>query len=154
VEYRKTHPELAPALEEQADRALRHFSCEGDLKWVSLLLWAGASPRTLGPTLDERFVDDPECYSTALMEACSKGNLEILKRLKPDPGRDDLSELLSSAAWAPSKDTMAYLLGLGAKPNDKANGGSSALDRCFWHLGFGTFDSFRSKQLSTKSEAG
>ena len=48
VEYRKAHPELAA---EQLDRVLRHFAYEGDLKWISLLIWAGADPRSSGPVL-------------------------------------------------------------------------------------------------------
>jgi ankyrin repeat protein len=94
VEYKKAHPELASGLQEQADRALRHFCNEGDLKWLSLLLWAGANPRSRGPDLDDRWADDPECHTTALKEACSKGNLDVLKKLKIDPHTDDLSELL------------------------------------------------------------
>lgn len=150
VEYKKAHSELASALQEQVDRALRHFCYEGDLKWVSLLLWAGANPRSRGPDMDDRWVDDPECHTTALKEACSKGNLDVLKKLKPDPRIDDLSELLSSAALATSKEIAEYLVSIGAKPNDKPNGGSSALDRCIWHLGFGSYDSFFNKRLSTK----
>ncbi len=150
VEYKKAHSELAPALQEQADRALRYFCYEGDLKWVSLLLWAGANPRSRGPDMDDRWADDPECHTTALKEACSKGNLDVLKKLKPDPRSDDLSELLSSAALATSKEIVEYLVSIGAKPNDKRSGGSSALDRCIWHLGFGSYDSFLNKRLSTK----
>jgi len=41
----KKHLEFASQLQEQADRALRHFCERGDLKWVSLLMWAGADPR-------------------------------------------------------------------------------------------------------------
>jgi len=149
VEYKKAHPEFAAGLQEQADRALRHFCNEGDLKWISLLLWAGANPRSRGPDLDDRWADDPECHTTALKEACSKGNLEVLKKLKIDPHTDDLSELLSSAALT-SKETIEYLLSLGAKTNDKANGGSSALDRCLWRLGWGSHDSFFNKRLSSK----
>jgi ankyrin repeat protein len=149
VEYKKAHPELAPQLQEQADRVLRHFCYEADLKWVNLLLWAGANPRSRGPDLDDRWADDPECHTTALKEACSKGNLDVLKKLKIDPHTDDLSELLSSAALT-SKETIEYLLSLGAKPNDKPNGGSSALDRCLWRLGWGSHDSFFNKRLSTK----
>lgn len=152
VEYKRVHPDLAPALQEQADRALRHFCYEGNLKWISLLLWAGANPRSRGPTLDERWIEDPDCHTTALSEAASKGNIEVLKKLKPDPRTDDLSELLSSAVLANSEETIDYLLTLGAKPNGKANGGCSALDRCFWHLGFGTYDTWMAKRLSTKSE--
>lgn len=150
VEYKKAHPETAAALQEQADRALRHFCYEGDLKWISLLLWAGANPRSRGPTLDDRWADDPECHTTALREACSKGNLEVLAKLKPDPQTDNLSELLSSAAISNSKEILHHLLSLGAKPNDKANGGSSALDHCFWRLGWGTYDQLQNKRLSTK----
>ena len=72
VEYKKAHPELAASLQEQADRALRHFCNEGDLKWISLLLWAGANPRSRGRDLDDRWADDPECHTTALKEACAK----------------------------------------------------------------------------------
>jgi hypothetical protein len=42
IEYKCQHPELATQLQEQLDCALRHFCGEGDLKWVSLLTWAGA----------------------------------------------------------------------------------------------------------------
>ena len=154
VEYKKTHPELAPALQEQADRALRHFCYEGDVKWVSLLLWAGASPRTRGPDMDERWVDDPECHTTALQQACYNGSLDILMKLKPDLQRDNLPELVSAAAAPKSKAIMQYLLTLGAKPNDKPNGGSSALDHCFWRLGWGSYDQLHQKRLSTKYEVG
>ncbi len=50
--------------QEQADRALRHFCFEGDLKWVSLLMWAGADPRSAGPMFDDD-EDDPAGYITA-----------------------------------------------------------------------------------------
>lgn len=152
VEYRKTHPDVAPVLQEQADRALRHFCYEGDLKWVSLLLWAGANPRSRGPTLDDRWADDPECHTTAFQEACSKGNLEVLSKLKLNPQTDNLSELLSSVSGTDSKEMLHHLLRLGANPNDKANGGSSALDHCFWSLGYGTFEQLQSKRPSTKYE--
>jgi hypothetical protein len=38
VDYKKAHPELAEALQAQADRALRHFASHGDLKWISLMM--------------------------------------------------------------------------------------------------------------------
>lgn len=150
VEHKKAHPELATNLQEQADRALRHFSHAGDLKWISLMMWARANPRTRGPTLDDRYENDPECHTTALQEACYAGNLEVLTKLKPDPNRDDLSELLGCAAVSRSKDLIHYLLGLGANPNAKTNGGSSALDRCLWHLGFDDIDAFRNKRLASR----
>ena len=61
VDLKKARPDIAPQLQSQADRALRHFSKQGDLKWVSLLMWAGANPRTPGPMLYEE--DAPENYA-------------------------------------------------------------------------------------------
>jgi len=143
LEYKREHPELAPQLQEQLDCALRHFCGEGNLKWVSLLMWAGGDPRTIGPVLDKEYTNDPECFTTALEEACYSGNVEILKRLKPDPGRDDLAQLLHKAALLARKNSVEYLLGLGANPNDKANGGSSAIDTCLTHFTFESFDPYR-----------
>jgi ankyrin repeat protein len=153
VDYKAAHPEVAPELQAQADRALRHFAYEADMKWISLMIWAGANPRKRGPTLDDRFANEPECHTTALDEACHKGNLEVLKKLKIDPRQDDLAELLHSAALSTSREVIHYLLQLGANPNNKPNGGSSALDRCLWHLGFGRFDPFGNKRLVSKYEA-
>jgi hypothetical protein len=135
IEYRNAHPELASELQEQIDRALRHFSHSGDLKWVSLLLWAGANPRSRGPRLYER--DDPDCYETALEIAACGESLDVLKRLKPDSNLDNLSELLFLASLRVREEMVRYLLGLGAAPNRKMNGGSAPIDRCWWHIDLG-----------------
>lgn len=150
VDYKKAHPELADSLQAQADRALRHFAGQADMKWISLMMWAGANPRSLGPDLDDRYADDPDCHTTALREACSKGSLDALKKLKPDPRLDNLSDLLQAAALSDSKELIDYLLHLGAQPNDKPNGGSSALDRCLWHLPWEDRNTFISKQLASR----
>ncbi|MGD0437237.1 MAG: hypothetical protein ABSB86_12290 [Bryobacteraceae bacterium] len=150
VDYKGAHPEFADSLQAQADRALRHFAGQADIKWISLLMWAGANPRSLGPDLDDRYADDPDCHTTALREACSKGSLDALKKLKLDPRVDNLSDLLEAAALSDSKELIDYLLHLGAQPNDKPNGGSSALDRCLWHLPWEDRATFVSKQLASK----
>lgn len=143
IEYKTLHPEIASPLQEQIDCALRYFAYEGDLKWVSLLMWAGANPRTAGPRLYEP--DEPECYETALQVAVSGDHIEILQRLKPDPSNDDLDDLLTKAAFLPKVDIIEYLLKLGAKPNRKANGGSAAIDTCLWHIHFEGRSPFRSR---------
>lgn len=132
IEYKKEHPELADEMHLQVDSALRYFCREGDLKWVSLLLWAGGNPRTSGPKLYEP--EDADSFTTGLQEACYGGHTELLRKLRLDPERDDLTELLKCAAIALHKDTMQLLFERGAKPNDKQNGGSSALDICLWHM--------------------
>jgi hypothetical protein len=70
IECKQAYPELAAKLQEQADCALRHFCGEGDLKWVSLLMWAGGDPRSRGPCPGKEYTEDPECYSSGLEEAC------------------------------------------------------------------------------------
>jgi hypothetical protein len=152
VDYRRAHPELANQLQEQLDCALRYFSGEGDLKWVSLLMWAGGDPRSRGPCLGKEYTEDPECHTSALQEACHSENLDVLKRLKPDPCRDNLSELLRCAAVSGRKAVLQYLLELGAQPNDKPNGGSSVLETALWHLSFARFDPYGSKRLKSRYE--
>jgi len=138
-ECKEKYPDLAEQLQEQADRALRHFCYKEDLKWVSLLMWAGADPRSRGPTLDDdEDFGDPENQTTALKAAACK-NLEILNRLKPDANRDDVDKLLPYAATFARTDVVRYLLELGAKPNDKPNGGSTALEECLNSFQFGAF---------------
>ena len=83
-ERKEKYPELAVQLQEQADRAGRHFCFKGELEWVSLLMWVGADPRSGSSTLD----DDEGVYEsehlTALTGAAYSENLQILKLLKPD----------------------------------------------------------------------
>jgi ankyrin repeat protein len=116
------------------------------------MLWAGANPRSLGPKADEADENDSECFTTALKEACYSGNVDVLKKLKPDPQRDNLSELLHCAAALGRTNAIRYLLEIGAQPNDKPNGGSSALDQALWQLNYGSSYSYRSKALRSRYE--
>src|SRR5437870_2718840 len=95
-ECKERHLALGRQLQEQADQALRHFCFKEDLKWVSLLMWAGADPRSSGPTLDDD--EDEEDHLSALIAAAYVKNVQILKRLKPNGNTDDVSELLKFAA--------------------------------------------------------
>jgi hypothetical protein len=113
--------------------ALRQFAQDGNLKWVSLLMWVGADPRSSGPTVED--ADDSEWSTTALHEACGSGNVGVLKPLQPTPS-DDLPGMLHRAAERANGDTIEYLLAMGANPNDKPDGGSSALDFCLRILGW------------------
>ena len=88
------------------------------MKWISLMLWAGANPRSRGPNLEKDYANDPECFTTALREASYSGNVEVLKKLKPDPKQDDLSDLLhcaavsarSNAIWTNSNRLMTLMV--------------------------------------------
>ena len=142
LECRRAHPEMTTALQEQLDCALRHFCEKSELKWVNLLLWAGGDARSLGPSLEKEYTNDPECYTSGLREACYSGNIDVIKKLKPEASRDNLSELLHCAAVSGQRDALRCLLEIGSNPNDKENGGSSALDTALWRLD--TFDPHRS----------
>jgi hypothetical protein len=57
----KRHIDRFPSFQEQMNMALRHHCKTGNLKWVSLLLWAGADPFAKGPDPDYPDEDpDPE----------------------------------------------------------------------------------------------
>lgn len=110
----KSYIEKYPQLQFQADMALRHFCEEGSLRGVSLLMWLGANPRAKVPR------DEEECedfWTTPLEAAAFDGKLEIIKRLKPDPVRDNLNHLLSQAAWRLNPDLVQYFTNLGADIN-------------------------------------
>jgi hypothetical protein len=68
IEYKTRHPELAEEMQLQIDTALRYFCGEGDLKWMSLLVWAGGNPRTPGSKLYGP--EDADSFTTGLQEAC------------------------------------------------------------------------------------
>jgi hypothetical protein len=76
--------------------------------------------------------------------------MEVLLKLKPDPNQDNLSGLLGCAAISASLELIQHLLRIGAKPNDKANGGASALERCPNHLGFEDFDAFLGRRQASR----
>jgi hypothetical protein len=44
IKFFKAYRERMPEIQDQADIALRHHCKDGNLKWISLLLWAGADP--------------------------------------------------------------------------------------------------------------
>jgi ankyrin repeat protein len=69
-----------------------------------------------------------------------------------DPSLDNLNDLLHCAAVLGRKEALGYLLEIGANPNDKPNGGSSALDHCLWRLNHGSSYLRRAKSLRSKYE--
>ena len=67
MECKRNHPEYVQELQKQVDLALRYFCDAANEKWVSLMLWAGADPRSPGPAPGDP--DDPEYYTTAFRQA-------------------------------------------------------------------------------------
>ena len=127
----KEYKDRFPDLQRQAEMALCHYSEKGHLRAVSLLLWAGARPDS--KIYDVNGPEDPEYGESALEVAARSGNLDILKRLKPQNYLEALKTLLEEACSA-SQPIIDYLLSIGAALNTKPNGGSRLLEYLLWRL--------------------
>lgn len=135
LDCRQKRPELAEQLQTHLDMALRQACSDGRGRLTGLLAWAGANSRARGlatedalnPTHSEH-VSESELETTAVETACVTGSLPMLRSFRVSADRDDLSALLRTASYSPKPDITRWLLRQGANPNDKDNGGSTALD--------------------------
>jgi hypothetical protein len=124
----KHYEELFPSLKEQANIALRHSCQKGNLKWVSLMLWAGADPYAKGPSSPNE-APDPEEDCCALELAAIFGYLEIFK-LKPirlTLTHSRQQDLLRWACEADKSDLLIDLLTKGFDPKTLPDSGSSLI---------------------------
>jgi len=117
LDCKRARPDLAEELQQQLDAALRQACQNDDLKWVSLLMWLGANPRSKGFATEDLdnadAFEDADYRRSALQIACGSRDLKILQRLKPDPAVDDLRELMAAAAtWHINIECVAYLVRL------------------------------------------
>jgi len=85
---------------------LVHHAGRGNARGVQLCLWAWADPHAEAPSLrysgmvdedDSENEDDRFIGWSAVYEACLHGHVDILKRLGPDPARDDFDDLYGAA---------------------------------------------------------
>jgi len=123
----KNYENRFPNLREQVNIALRHHCKKGNLKWVSLMLWAGADPYAKG--LDSTNEPDPDTNSNALELAVLYGHLEVLKlkKMQLDPAHPEAGNLLQNACYTDSSDMMKMLLEKGFVPGDLEDKGSSLI---------------------------
>ena len=126
----------------QAEFALRHHAYEGNTKWVSLLLWAGADPwapgldrlEELDETVDDETVDDEEeeSYWSAVELAAMAGKLDVLKVRKlpvaPDPAFPERVQVLNHTG---NSEVLGYLLEQGYSPTSLPDLGTAAISSQF-----------------------
>ena len=124
----KRYKDRFPSFQEQANVALRFHAKEGNLKWVSLMLWSGADPYARGSEFYSE-EPDPECAISALELAAFHGHFDIfkLKNIRLDPSDKFAHELLRNACYAEKADFLNELLKKRFNPNDQVNGGSSLI---------------------------
>ena len=92
----KRHKDRFPSFQDQLNMALRHHCKEGNLKWVSLLLWAGADPYDKG-TLSPNEEPDPDGEDlNALEYAALYEHTDIfkLKQIKIEQKSPDTDSIL------------------------------------------------------------
>lgn len=153
-----------PELRSQADIALRHHCKEGDIKWVSLLLWVGADPFAPGPDSPEaERGDDEDEGLSALGYAALYHHYEVFN-LKPVRTRLGSEQNLDFIRYLDSGEGAAVLQTLldgGWQPNEQENGGCSLfsvlLERFNWYGGsyspreYGNATAVRSKTDSSQT---
>lgn len=92
-------------IQQELNIALGYHVRAGNVRGVSLCLWAGADPHEAAPNLEFSLTEASDTEPgeelfigwSAIEEAARAGHLDILKRLGPDPARDDFNELYRSA---------------------------------------------------------
>lgn len=94
--------------------ALGYHVRAGNERGVNLCLWAGADPHAPAPNPDLGVSEDADPEDgeehfvgfSAIEGAASAGHLTILRRLGPDPARDDFDELYQ---YAKDESVVAFL---------------------------------------------
>ncbi|MFY9983659.1 MAG: hypothetical protein WAK31_02830 [Chthoniobacterales bacterium] len=113
--------------------ALCHFAKEGNLRCVSLLLWAGARPDVKIPEDDSKADFSDRC---ALEEAVRAGHLDVLKKLQPEKYPDRLPGLLQATFLDSSPNILQYLLTLLPDLSSLPDSGSAILEHVLWQMGW------------------
>ena len=127
----KKYRDKFPSFPEQANIALRHHCQDGNAKWVSLLLWAGADPLAPGEAEPDRDPDPEDGGLSALGFAALGGHYDLFgnKGMKAYLGRPEVASILSYFSGEESTPHLAEILRRGLNPNDQENGGCSAIQR-------------------------
>jgi len=138
----KKYGDKFPCFQEQVDMALRYHCKEGNMKWVSLMLWAGADPLSKGETDPYAMVDvdDEEGGLSALGYAALYDHFDVfkLKQIKLCLEHPAMHQLLGYCNNRPEGvELFERLLKLGVQPNDQENGGCSIVQHLVSRLEWG-----------------
>jgi hypothetical protein len=142
--FLKRHRTEDTKLQNELNIALGYQARAGNERGVALCLWAGADPHAPARNLELGIADEADDGEehfvgwSAIGEAARAGHLTILKRLEPDPARDDFDELYRLAKY---EFIVVYLATI-HRPKDLTSIVSSQLwsldDRFSWAGRIGT----------------
>lgn len=130
----KKRRERDESLQEQADIALRHHCFEGNEKWVSLMLWAGADPWKGGPSSPGSDSDEDGLSAIEYAIIGNHYGLLYLKPIRTTLTGENALKILGDLNRGRGLDLLERLLDEGLDPNDH-DGGCSAITRCIDRLG-------------------
>ncbi|VTT98785.1 unnamed protein product [Gemmataceae bacterium] len=135
----KKYRDRFPSFREQANVALRHHCVEGNMKWVSLMLWAGADPYAPGAHRwdDEPDADDPGASAVEL--AASYGRFEVfdLKGARLDPKHPVTQKVAESLCDGKGLTRLTKLIDAGLPAN--GTGGTSLVRAVLERLDWGSW---------------
>jgi hypothetical protein len=128
--------ERNPDLKEQLNIALRSNCKVGNLKWVSLLLWAGADPFRPGMNECDEEPDTDYEGLTAVECAAWNGKFEVfdLPYFRRKLGHPAMLKAVESAHGESAPSFVERVLEAGLDLNDQANGGSSLVSSRLNHF--------------------
>lgn len=136
---------MCPDLQRQANAALRYHCSKGDLKWVSLMLWAGADPYDRGSELQSDSNEEDGEEIAALEYAVLYRHFDVFKirgitwKVDHPVTRYVLINAIGHEEGLPLAEK---LLKLGVNPNDPATGCcpgiSQYLNSMSWSLSWGS----------------
>jgi hypothetical protein len=121
-----------PELMEQANIALRHHCKEGNVKWISLLLWVGADPLKPGSDTPGRgCADDEDGGLSALGYAALYNHYEIftMKPVRTRLAKARDMDFIRYLYKGEGVNVLQRLLERGWKPNDQEDGGCSLIPK-------------------------
>lgn len=123
----KKYKDRYPGFQEQINIALRYHCAQGNLKWVSLMLWAGADPYAPG-TEDFQCEEVPDYGGFSAVEYAAMHNqlgVFKLRKLRLDPNQLAVKSFMHSVSSDEGIEILIQLLDNGMNPNDQGNGGCS-----------------------------
>jgi hypothetical protein len=114
-----------PALDDQAALALSQAVSDKSVRWVCLLIWAGADPFRKVPYCLEEKWDEESCMTTAAAEACWHDDDGFIKVMKLKPTPEQAQELCLRVAFKPTVAKFQMILkNLSAEDFNRGESGS------------------------------
>lgn len=121
----KKYKDRFATFQEQANIALRLHCKEGNAKWVSLLLWAGADPCVRGEDDPDAKIDPDEPGATAIGYAMlgKHDDIVAMKQIKIPVDSPVMEDLFIYGCQGKALGVLESLLERGAVLNTASNGG-------------------------------